>query len=68
MKRGVSTKVSTSTGVVLLALGPVFRQLPADEGEDVGAKVGDLDPGEYQEAGGVDHQSGWGDQRPGFLR
>ena len=32
-------------GRCVVALGPVCRQAPADDGEDVRAQVGDMDPG-----------------------
>ena len=40
----------------VVALGPVGGQAPAHDGEDVRAEVGDLDPGQDQEARVVDHQ------------
>ena len=40
----------------VVALGPVVRQLPADQGEDVRAQVGDRDPGQYEEPRIVDHE------------
>ena len=40
----------------VVALGPVVGQLPADQGEDVRAQVGDRDPGQDQEPRVVDDE------------
>ena len=39
-----------------IALGPVFGQAPADDGEEVGAEVGDPDPWQDEEPRVVDHE------------
>ena len=54
MKRGVSTKVSMSTGVTLWRSVQSPGQLPAHEREDVRAQVRDDDPGQDQEPRVVD--------------
>ena len=40
----------------VVALGPVVGQAPADDGEDVRAEIGYLDPGQDEEPRIVDHQ------------
>ena len=40
----------------VVALGPVVRQLPVDQGEGVRAQVGDRDPGQDQEPRVVDDE------------
>ena len=53
--RGFDESLDEDGGGVV-ALGPVFRQLAADEREDVRAEVGVGDPGEDEEPGVADHQ------------
>lgn len=48
----------------VVACGPVGGQAAADDGENVRAEVGDMDPGQDQEARLVDRHGGVGrDQR-----
>ena len=56
---GVAERLDESLdehGRCVVALGPVLGQAPADDGEDVRAQVGDIDPGQDQEPRVIEHE------------